>query len=95
MSGGRKLWNRDILYDARSRMLLAKEQDIDGKAQHNTNIAVIGRTNILIFEHEGTNSVYESLVHRTKTVEYGLFVFKNEASLRLYWENIRGRGEWR
>ena len=89
MSGGRKLWNRDIVYDAKNRMLLAKEQDIDGKAQHNTNIAVIGKTRILIFEHEGTNSVYESLVYRTKTVEYGLIVFKDEASLRLYWEKIR------
>ena len=95
VSGGRKLWNRDIVYDAKNRMLLAKEQDIDGKAQHNTNIAVIGKTRILIFEHEGINSVYESLVYRTNTVEYGLFVFKDEASLRLYWENIRGLGEWR
>lgn len=89
---GRVLWNRDVLYDAKSNMLLAKDQDIHLDGAHlGKNIAVVGKTGIRMFHHEGINSVYESLVYRTETVEYGLFIFKDEASLRLYWENIRGR----
>ena len=90
---GRVLWNQDILYDAKSNILLAKEQDIhrDYSGHHDTDsIAVIGKTGIRMFKQEGTNSVYESLGHRiTDGYEYSLFVFKDDAALRLYWERIR------
>ena len=89
---GYAIWNQDVLYDAKTRIFLAKEQDIDDTFKHDNlnGIALIGKTGFRMFMHDQdeSNLEYESLVY-IGDESYTLLIFKHETAMLKHWEKIK------
>jgi hypothetical protein len=86
------LFSQYALYDAKTQMFFAKEQDMHHPDRDIENgIAFIGAHGMRHFKYSAKNSVYTSFVYVDSKENYHLFIFVDQESLDSYWKSIRAR----
>ena len=94
------LFSPHTLYDAKTQMFFAKQQDVHHIDRGTDNgITLVGHNGIILVGHDGTrhfkynskNSVFTSFTYVDSSEAYQLFIFVDQESLDSYWKSIRAR----
>jgi hypothetical protein len=86
------LFSPYTLYDAKTQMFFAKQQDVHHIDRGTDNgITLCGRNGARHFKYGSKNSVYTSFTYSDLKELYHLFIFVDQESLDSYWKNIRAR----
>lgn len=84
------LFSPYTLYDAKTQMFFAKQQDVHHIDRRTDNgITLVGRNGTRHFKYNSKNSVYTSFVYVDSIEAYHLFIFVDQESLDSYWKSIR------
>ena len=86
------LFSPYTLYDAKTQMFFAKQQDvlhIDRGIEN--GITLVGHNGTRHFKYNTKNSVYTSFTYVDSNEAYHLFIFVDQESLDSYWKSIRAR----
>ena len=86
------LFSPYTLYDAKTQMFFAKQQDVHHIDRGTDNgITLVGHNGTRHFKYNSKNSVYTKFVYVDLSEVYHLFIFVDQESLDSYWKNIRAR----
>lgn len=86
------LFSPYTLYDAKTQMFFAKQQDVHHIDRGNENgIIFVGHNSARRFRYGSKNSVYTSFTYSDLKELYHLFIFVDQESLDSYWKSIRAR----
>jgi hypothetical protein len=86
------LFSPYTLYDAKTQMFFAKQQDVHHIDRRTDNgITFVGHNGTRHFKYNTKNSVYTSFVYVDSSEAYHLFIFIDQESLDSYWKSIRAR----
>jgi|LakMenE01Jun11ns_1017448.scaffolds.fasta_scaffold8842772_1 hypothetical protein len=86
------LFSPYTLYDAKTQMFFAKQEDVHHIDRGTVNgITLCGRNGTRHFKCNTKNSVYTSFTYVDSNEAYHLFIFVDQESLDSYWKNIRAR----
>ena len=86
------LFSPYTLYDAKTQMFFAKQQDVHHIDRGIENgITFVGRNGTRHFKYNTMNLVYTSFVYVDSSEAYHLFIFVDQESLDSYWKSFRAR----
>jgi len=86
------LFSPHTLYDAKTQMFFAKQQDVHHIDRGTGNgIIFVGHNDTCHFKYNTKNSVYTSFTYVDSIEAYHLFIFVDQESLDSYWKSIRAR----
>jgi len=86
------LFSSYTLYDAKTQMFFAKQQDVNHIDRGTDNgIILCGRNGARCFTYNSKNSLYTSFSYSNLKELYHLFIFIDQESLDSYWKSIRAR----
>ena len=86
------LFSPYTLYDARTQMFFAKQEDVHHIDRGTDNgITLVGHNGTRQFKYSAKNSVYTSFIYLDSNETYHLFIFVDQESLDSYWKSIRAR----
>lgn len=86
------LFSPYTLYDAKTQMFFAKQQDVHHIDRRTDNgITLVGRNGTRHFKYNSKNSLYTSFSYSDLKELYHLFIFVDQEALDSYWKSIRAR----
>lgn len=86
------LLSQYALYDAKTQMFFAKQQDVHHIDRGTDNgITLVGANSTRQFKYNSKNSVYTSFTYVDPKEHYHLFIFVDQEALDSYWKSIRAR----
>jgi len=86
------LFSPYTLYDAKTQMFFAKQQDVHHIDRGTDNgITLCGHNGTRHFKCGTKKSVYTSFLYVGSSEAYHLFIFVDQESLDSYWKSIRAR----
>ena len=81
-----------LLYDAKTQMFFAKQQDVHYiDIRTDNGIIIVGHNGTRHFKYSSKNSVYASFTYSDLKELYHLFIFVDQEALDSYWKSIRAR----
>jgi len=86
------LFSQYTLYDAKTQMFFAKQQDVCHIDRRTDNgIIFVGHNGTRHFKYNTKNPVYTSFTYVDPIEAYHLFIFVDQESLDSYWKSFRAR----